>query len=49
MGLKENIAAAFIKNLQPTQTGENFNFIHQVSGAQTPTKMLTGAMRKRIH
>ena len=26
MGLKENIAAAFIKNLQPTQTGENFNF-----------------------
>ena len=26
MGLKENIAAAFIKNLQPTETGENFNF-----------------------
>ena len=26
MGLKEDIAAAFIKNLQPTQTGENFNF-----------------------
>ena len=26
MGLKENIAAAFIKNLQPTQAGENFNF-----------------------
>ena len=26
MGLKENIAAAFIKNFTPTQTGENFNF-----------------------
>jgi hypothetical protein len=26
MGLKENIAAAFIKNLTPTQTGDNFVF-----------------------
>ena len=26
MGLKEDIAAAFRKNLRPTQTGENFRF-----------------------
>jgi|TARA_R110002167_G_C12265105_1_gene613451 hypothetical protein len=26
VGLKENIAAAFIKNLQPTETGGNFDF-----------------------
>jgi len=26
VGLKENIAAAFIKNLQPTETGDNFDF-----------------------
>ena len=26
MGLKEDIALAFITNLQPTQTGDNFNF-----------------------
>ena len=31
------------------QIGVNFNFIYQVSGAQTPTKMLTGTMHKRIH
>ena len=26
MGLKEDISAAFITNLEPTQTGENFDF-----------------------
>jgi hypothetical protein len=31
------------------KTCVNFNFIYKVSGAQTPTKKLTGTMHKRMN